>query len=1458
MGAFNNASDGAAETALITGQSGVGKSALVNEIHKPIVHLRGYFVSGKFDQYKRNVPYTGLLHAFGDLVQQILAESDERISLWKERLLAALGTNGQIIVDVLPNVALIIGPQQPVQTLPPAEAQNRFNLVFRDFVRVFAGADNPLVIFLDDLQWADSASRHLIRLLTTDPDSRHLLLIGAYRDENLTPAHPLSITFDAMRQEGARLNTITLGLLDRAHVNQLVADTLHCPAGQAVSLADLVYRKTNGNPFFVNQLLMRLYRDGLISFDAASATWQWDIEQIEAMHLTGDLVQLMADKLEELPQAGRRVLQLAACIGNQFDLQTLATVCEQSPEETIAALWQPLQEGLVVPLGDAYKHFYSNSGDTAGLLPQDVDISCRFLHDQVQQAAYELIPAQEQKRVRQQIGQLLLDHTPPEELEERIFIIINQLNFGRELIADPDQRRELARLNLIAGRRAKAATAYPSALEYFQTGVDLLETTSWQQHYDLTFALHFEHYECTYLNSDFTAVEELFAQLLERALTRGEKARVYNIKLIMYATQGRHRQACDVGIAGLKLFGVRLSSSPSKAAVMKELLKVRARLVGKRVPNLLHLPEMQDPDQRAVVSFLDNLTGTSYQANLNLFAVVVLKMVHTALKHGSTPMAAHGYGLYGAMLCGFLDDYEQGYQFGELGLQVAAKYGDVSAICRASFDMAAFVNHWRKPLARNLELFDTAFQAGLDSGDFYAAGYCAVNKPFQLLLSGAPLPALYEEVQKFADFVERAKYDEGKDLLSCYRQFIHCLQGKTETAGAFDEVGFDEKRHEEHLQQRENKLPLHWYYIIKIAARYLFGRSAEACEIGAAADEIGTVSAAHPYVTMHYSFYALALAQHYPQVDEKTQKSYWKTLKSKSDKLAEWARNCPENFLHLDLLVRAEMARISDHEQAAAELYEHAIQAARSSQCLHYQALASECAARFYLDLDQKDVATAHLIEARHAYQQWGASAKVEALDRAHPQLVSVAPAVAEPLQSPPTDLVVEAAGGDELDLITVIKASQTLSGEIVLGRLLEKFMDIILQNAGAQKGFLILEEKGQLVVAAEGGIDRDGVLVHQATLVEETQGLSTAIVNYVAHTREAVVLNDAAAEGIFTADRYIARHHPKSVLCTPLMHQGQFSGILYLENNLATGAFTPDRLEVLELLSAQAATSLENARLYETLEQRVAERTQELEDTHRELEDTQTQLIAELQKELETAHRMQMDLMPTECPLISGFAIAGSCKPATHVGGDFFQYFPLPRNRLAVCMADVTGHAMEAAIPVVMFSGILDNQMESDQGLDELFARLNRSLHRTLKRRTFVCFMMAEIDAERRLLKVANAGCPYPYHFCAASGAVTELQSDAYPLGVRPDTQYQMLETSLQPGDRVIFCSDGIIEAPNAAGELFGFERTTATILSACVADLSAEKILAHIVEAVHAFCGAADQEDDQTIVVIQVAAQP
>ncbi|MBD3561022.1 serine/threonine-protein kinase PknK, partial [Planktothrix sp. FACHB-1355] len=657
---FDRVSTGSSETMLVGGYSGIGKTSVINEVHKPIVAKRGYFISGKFDQFKRNIPYAAVIQAFGELVRHLLTETAEKIAAWKEQILEALRANGQVIIDVIPEIEQIIGKQPPVPQLGPSESQNRFNRVFREFIHVFIKPSHPLVVFLDDLQWADSASLKLIQLLMSDPDSQYLLLIGAYRDNEVSPTHPLMLTLDEIKKTGAIIETITLQPLDIYHVGQLVADTLHYEISRAKPLAELIFNKTQGNPFFFTQMLATLHSEKLLTFDYSAGIWEWDIKQIQAVGITDyNVVELIARNIQKLAEETQKVLKLAACIGDKFNLDVLSIVNQKSEPKTAADLWDALQAGLVLPLSESYKIplVFDNSVQVA--MPVDsVKVRYKFLHDRVQQAAYSLIPDENKKQTHLKIGELLLEHTPSEEIAENIFDIVNQLNYGTDLLTSEKERDKLANLNLIAGKKAKAATAYEAAVNYLYVGIGLLSPSSWESQYDLSLNLYVEIAESEYLNTNFDRANSYAEIILQKATNLLDKVKVYELKIQMYVARLAVQDAVDTGLSVVEMLGVPLLEEAPKNLIIEDLI---------------NLPILTDAYKLAASRILVPLMPPVYWSNPSLLPSLVFTMIDISVKYGNCASAIQGYGFYALILCGTAEDIDSGYRYGKLGLKLLDK-----------------------------------------------------------------------------------------------------------------------------------------------------------------------------------------------------------------------------------------------------------------------------------------------------------------------------------------------------------------------------------------------------------------------------------------------------------------------------------------------------------------------------------------------------------------------------------------------------------------------------------------------------------------------------------------------------------------------------------------------------------------------------------------------------------------
>lgn len=1245
---FAQVSQGTTQMMLVAGYSGIGKSALVNEIHKPIVRQHGYFISGKFDQFKRNIPYASIIQAFQELIRQLLTESEARLQTWKQYLLAALGNNGNVIIDVIPEVEIIIGKQPPVPQLGSTESQNRFNLVFKNFIGVFTKKEHPLVLFMDDLQWADLASLKLIQLFMTEPDIQYLLMIGAYRDNEVSATHPLMLTLEQIKKTNTSVNTITLQPLKIDWVNQLIADTLNCSRDVSQPLADLIFKKTHGNPFFVTQLLENLYQEKIISFDQSTGCWHWDINQIQTVAITDNVVELMVRKIKRLDPQTQNVLKLAACIGNRFNLDVLSVVNAKSLSDTANELLSAIQEGLIIPLSNDYKipllwqketELIDSGQPAPSLFPdQKYSIVYKFLHDRVQQAAYALIPDNQKKEVHLKIGQLLLANVKENELDENIFDIVNQLNIGAELISEQSARDELAQLNLMAGKKAREATAYESAVRYLKIGVDLLSSDSWEHQYDLTLELHIETIKAQYLSTQFEQAEKLSAVVLQHTKTLLDQVKVYEIKLQSYYSQLQLQLAIDTGLDILAKLGIVLPQQPSRSRIQKEHKALKALLGDQPIKELANIPEMTAADKLAAMGVLLVIAAPTYITNPPLFAMVAQSLVTLCVKYGNSSLAVGAYIQYALYLSGIEGYQEEAYHFGQLSLQLLEKFNAQQFTARVPLIYNTQVKHWKEHTKTTIEPLREGLYTGLEYGDLEYAGMAANSYCANLFFIGKDLEQVEEQAAKYTELMLKLKLEYSIQYSQVFHQTaLNLLNTSGEQLNLIG-TAFDETQSIPRLIESKNCCTLCHLYTNKAILSFLFKDYKQVIE---------NINLGQSYASFAAGMIALVLLNFYESMGNSglyfkdkslDKKQLLNKININQKRLKKWSDNCPENYQHKYDLVAAEKSRVLGKQTQAMELYDRAIRGAREQGFIHEEAIAYERAAEFYFSLGRDEIGQLYLKNAHHCYTRWGAKAKVKALETDYPQILVGA---THRTEGKGISTRISTSGGDAqaLDLSTVMKASQTLTSEIVLDKLLAKLMNIAIENAGAQKGFLILQsqiepetEPGKWVIEAEGIVDSEAVNILRSRPVDAVDSdtqlplLSTAIINYVIHTKENVVLNDATHEGQFTRDSYIVATHPQSILCTPLLNQGKLTGILYLENNLTTDAFTPERVETLKILSAQAAISIENSRLYKQLEAysrnleiKVDERTQELQDKNQELtatlkklKATQDQIIAQ------------------------------------------------------------------------------------------------------------------------------------------------------------------------------------------------------------------------------------------------------
>lgn len=1211
LNAFERVSKGIAEILLVAGCSGIGKTVVIQEVHKPIVRRRGYFIKGKYDQFQRNIPFSAFVQAFRDLMGQLLSESDSQLQTWKTQILAAVGDRGQVLIDVIPELERIIGKQLPAPELAASAAQQQFNLLIQKFVRLFATAAHPLVLFLDDLQWADLASLNLLQSLMQD--TGYLLVLGAYRDNEVSPIHPSILAINEIVKTGITVNTITLKALHQEDLNQLVADTFNCGLLVAQPLAELVEIKTQGNPFFATQFLKALYEDGLITFDRLSQNgavggWSCDLAQVRALAVTDDVVEFMALQLQKLPVETQSAIALAACVGSQFDLNTLAIVLERSPAQTALALWSGLKENLLIPTTDVYKFF--TRSDRQSVLNVAANPVYRFVHDRVQQAAYSLIPDRQKQPTHLKIGQLLQQNCSEIVRAARLFDIVGHLNVAKELITDPSDRQIIVDLNFKAGKKARNSTAYCAANIYFQTGIQLLAINCWETQYQLTLDLHIAAAEAAYLEGNLEGMEEIASVVLRSARTILDKVEIYRIQIAALTANGKTIEAICVGRDALAQLGFELPITPDRTETSKALQALAHQLEGRQIEDLLDLPVMCDLQAQQTLQLLSDLLPPSFITAPDLYPILNAKMMSLSIQFGNTSVSAVGYVSHGLVLSAMSGDVNMGYRFGRLALNLIERYNSKQYKGKTLLVFGNWIQHRHELLRAVVVLLKDGYTACIDAGDFLNAGFNISCYFDASLLAGVELNTWEPEILLHSKDLERAKQYYTQAYLEMKRQIALNLMARGSQQDCLIGTAYDETVMIPKHIQNGDLTALAYSSIYKLMLAYLFGNYTAALENIDRGDRYLQAVSGMILVPVFHFYAALTHLAVLKDRSEPEQAEILVQVNIHQSTIHQWAKNAPMNYLHKWHLIEAQKQQILGNRAAAIEHYDRAIALAKEHQFVHEEALANELATKFYLDWGKAKIAQAYAFEAYYCYRRWGAIAKVNHLVTLYPQLL--APILSAPAaigdratddesDIETTTICTSITGTSEfLDLATLLRASQTISREIGLDRLIPSLLEIVIANAGADKCVLLLKQQENLQVIARVELGQQPQILEPIPF-ELSTDVAISLVNKVKNSLEPILLIDAHVDRI-AGDSYLEQHQPKSVLCSPILNQGELIGILYLENQLTLGAFTRDRLDTLKVIIAQAAISIENARLYTelqasfiVLEQKVEERTLEL-----------------------------------------------------------------------------------------------------------------------------------------------------------------------------------------------------------------------------------------------------------------------
>ncbi|MEM7183829.1 MAG: AAA family ATPase [Spirochaetota bacterium] len=1437
---FEEVASGSARLLLVSGYSGIGKSAFIQETHKPITEKKGFFIQGKFDQFQKNIPFSAILNAFRELVKFLLTEPDDRIRHWKEELDSALGRNAQVIIDVIPELELVLGQKQPVSILSASENQNRFNLTFQNFISVFARREHPIVLFIDDLQWADKSSLKLIESIITNPDNKYLMIIGAYRDNEVDTGHPLLQSVAEIKKSGSEVETIRLGPLQKESITELLTDTFHVN-GKEEGLAEILNKKTGGNPFFISEFLKSLYKDEIIDFNYETNKWQWQEERVHSYGMTDNVVDLMVKNIQNFSEHTANILSLASCLGNQFDLKFLSIVSELALEQLVTLLWPAIEEGVLIPLGKSQQILQTATKGIEQIEPNDLG-TCRirFQHDRVQQAAYSLLDDTKKKEIHYKAGNLILANISEEERNEKIFDIVGHLNEGKELVQTEEERIVFIDLNLKAGQKAKLSTAYESAINFLESGRELVKEEDWHKNYQLIFSLVKELSENYYLNGRYEEAEEIYPLLLKKANDELDKIQVYFIQLEQYQVQMKFDLAVEIELKGLQILGIDLPAEDEAfAALVEEELALVAKNLGSReIADLIDSPEMQDKHQLNIMYMLSYLfISTWLLGKQTTVTWSIIKMTNLSQVHGNCEVSSLAYANYGFLSAYVFSKVNEGYEYGNLALELSQKFDNVAFRGKVYFLYAALISHWKKKIDLSDPIQKEAHQLCVDGGDYAYAAY-AINKIIDHhIFSGKNLEEIYKEALSYYPFLKK----NNPFLLDTFIipgsvQAIQSLRGETDALGSFDDESFSEDTFLE--QYKDNPLIHAWFFAEKIKSLYLAEQTSDSLGL---ADKVGTIVATcpgHIRVPESYFYTCLSILAETKNLPEGEKEAFLGKLQEYQSKLQSWSKDCPDNFEHKYLLVEAEKARDEGDGFAAISLYERAIESAKKYEFINNEALCNELCAKFWIGKENIKYATLHMSEAYKLYNKWGAFAKCKQLQAKYSAYIKKD---RQPIwkmddtleKTITTDRTIHGATNtftQSLDLTSILRASQAISKEIEYEKLLERLIKILIENAGAERVVFISRDENGFCIDADGMVGNKNIYQHGSQLLAESKSLPLSVINYVTRSKHPLVLVNAGQDKQFSSDDYFSSSTIKSVLCAPLSSKGKLTGLIYLENNVTSGAFTEERVNLLQTIASQAAISIENAKLYANIENVTREKTK-------------------VSTQMEIAEQIQTSLLVEEAHFVD-YEFFPFMQTSDEVGGDYYDLIQRPEGEWFV-IGDVSGHGVTAGLIMMMVQTAIHTAIKaigSSTTPGDILKCVNDVISENVVKMKLDKYMTITLILKQKDVFYHSGLHENIIIYRSEKREIESLKTYGSWLGMKHIfDDFPVNSFELQSGDIILLHTDGITEALDADNNMFNESGLANVLLQNSGEDLPSIKT--KILEKLQAY----RTDDDVTLAMLR-----
>lgn len=1215
LGSFDRvAQNGKPEVVLVTGHSGAGKSSIIKEIHKSIALQKGIFLSGKFEQYHRDTPYLAISQAFKGLVDLILTESEDVLLEWKCRIEKAVGIELSLLLHIIPELSKVVGsqPQTSIKLSTNLNGmQHSFNYAFLRFIKAISNMGNTLTLFIDDLQWADLASLNLIKVILTDDNLSNVLFIGAYRDNETDETHPMTTTFSEIgKNPNHVIHKLKINNLDYKNVEELVSEALKCSSDQCTELSEEVYNKTQGNPFFVNQFLYSLNDRGLVFLEKSEGSiknnvrqeWAWNLNDIKSLDFTDNVVDLLSSKIKEMTAEAQEVLTLAACIGNRFDLKSLTHISNKPVNKVVMSLWVALIERLITPVGNNISFVHAN------LDMNMLDLSrfeYKFTHDRIQQAAYSFIPEESKQEVHYKIGKLLLSNLNKEERKAQVFEIIFHLNKSFALIQDESIKSEVVELNFLAGKRAKNSSAYHTALALYERIPELVTEEIWKEKYAFALELYNQLAESAYLCGNYEKLNHYKQIIIENSEIFLDQIAVHQIFIHSYIARNRSNEAIETGMWVLNRLKVKFPAEPNNGHIVLGLIKTQILLKLKKFETLETLPIMTNPEALAIMHIIGSFGSVAYRSSPKLFPLVVFKLIQLSMKYGNASESIPTYGGYG-IIQSSLGNIDEASAYGQLSYRMLDKYDSRLVKSRTYIVINTFISFWKNHVRETLEKLKESYDAAMELGDLEFAAASLMMHSFHSYVIGEPLGLLKTEITNHEQKIKRLNQELLHLHIQIFRQSILNLSEDVENPTHLLGFAFDETNIINNPEDSQFDHTAFFYtYYNKLILCCVFEEYEEGYEYAKELENKLERAVSTIFMAQYHFYDSLCRLGHYPNCNKKEQKSIIKRVKSNQKKMKKWAAHAPMNFEQFHLLIEIQLQCVLlPFDEGLNIAFDKVITLSLEHDYLNIASMSCELAGKYYLNNGQASEGDKYTIKAYNLYSRWGAYNKVNQIKSNYPNIMSSSPTNRTAIKSITSSTSIL----QSLDLSSILKATEAISKEIKLESVSKKLIQILMQNAGAQKGSFIIKQNGSLSLYAQSNENQE-IEIIEGDLHNEKNLVPVSLVHYVIRTRETVVIDDISSNKQFLSDEYFKHHTVLSAICSPVVHQDNVIGLIYLENNLIRGAFTEQRLEMLKLLSGQIAITVHNSLLYQNLEQKVQERTEEIEAQKKNLKDKNKQL---------------------------------------------------------------------------------------------------------------------------------------------------------------------------------------------------------------------------------------------------------